>query len=276
MSLTSFIAEPDVKARLKEQFPLSKTPLPLLACSQPRTKNYALIGTAFDYLLRFKIQATCPHAISKRWVAEYALGLNRLFYNEDGEHPELVKKVQQLLEQAHKHHEAYLQKGALSDDLLRSVICLAQLDRVYRAGILPPDLGNVDREDIEDLKALYTCISPALLASKEVCLLNPVFGCSELVGGADVDLVIDNTLIDFKTTKFLKVTQEHIYQLLGYYTLHRIAGIVGAPERHQIDTIGIYFSRHGYLHTWPISHFVQEETWPNFQKWFQNRATARH
>ena len=39
---------------------------------EPRTKNYSLIGTAFDYLLRFELQRRAPHAISETWVAQYA------------------------------------------------------------------------------------------------------------------------------------------------------------------------------------------------------------
>ncbi len=30
---------------------------------EPRTKNYSLVGAAFDYLLRFELQRRAPHAI---------------------------------------------------------------------------------------------------------------------------------------------------------------------------------------------------------------------
>ena len=33
-----------------------------------------MIGTAFDYLLRFKLQRTYPYAVVKPWVAEYLAG----------------------------------------------------------------------------------------------------------------------------------------------------------------------------------------------------------
>ncbi len=42
---------------------------------EPRTKNYPLVGTAFDYLLRFELQRRAAHAIAAPWVAQYAVGV---------------------------------------------------------------------------------------------------------------------------------------------------------------------------------------------------------
>jgi hypothetical protein len=53
MSLTSFVAIPEVKQRLSREFEL-----PAIECSCPlrvqsSATKYGLVGTAFDYLLRF-------------------------------------------------------------------------------------------------------------------------------------------------------------------------------------------------------------------------------
>jgi|GEM_PF-5905760 len=60
MSLTTFIALPEVKNRLKQEY---KTPE--IQCVQsmqiaPRTQSYGLTGTAFDYLMRFWIETINP------------------------------------------------------------------------------------------------------------------------------------------------------------------------------------------------------------------------
>jgi hypothetical protein len=262
-----------------------------MICSEPYTKRYAMIGTAFDYLLRFKMQQTYPYAVDKPWVAEslgsqveIAIDVSNdqeevwLEYTQNGFFPMLdfdfdtLKRIGQAIKQARENHATYLASGVMTDDLLRSAIHLAQMDSWYRAGVLGIPFGEVDEKDVDDLRNLWNIIPASLLSAKKVCLLNPIFGSSMLVGGADADLVLDDMLIDIKTTKFLKVTREYINQLLGYYILHRIGGLDGAPPDHQINTVGIYFSRHGYLHTWKISDFIDEASFPSLQQWFEKRA----
>ena len=39
---------------------------------EPQTKNYSVVGVAFDYLLRFELQRRAPHAITREWMAQAA------------------------------------------------------------------------------------------------------------------------------------------------------------------------------------------------------------
>ena len=69
MSLTSFIKEPDVAAKFRECFPLPTNKPVGSIKAEPQTKRYMMIGTAFDYLLRFYIEYN--HNIPRNyWVAE--------------------------------------------------------------------------------------------------------------------------------------------------------------------------------------------------------------
>ena len=72
MSLTHFLEMSDVTARLKALRP--KVPHNIGAPLQvePRSNRYTMVGTAFDYLLRFELQRRAPYAVSERWVAESA------------------------------------------------------------------------------------------------------------------------------------------------------------------------------------------------------------
>ncbi|MCS6925557.1 MAG: hypothetical protein NZ578_06605 [Candidatus Binatia bacterium] len=72
MSLPSFVSMPDVKAKLKPIRPKLPRKLHTPLKVAPRRKRYTLVGTAFDYLLRFELQRRAPHAISEAWAAEYA------------------------------------------------------------------------------------------------------------------------------------------------------------------------------------------------------------
>lgn len=49
---------------------------------KPRSKRYSLVGTAFDYLLRFELQRRAPHAISRPWIAKAAANRLPVSYTE--------------------------------------------------------------------------------------------------------------------------------------------------------------------------------------------------
>src|SRR6266851_4039234 len=72
MSLTSFIQLPEVVARIKPFRPPPPRKINAPLKVPPRTKNWSLVGTAFDYLLRFEMKRRAPHAQDKPWVAEAA------------------------------------------------------------------------------------------------------------------------------------------------------------------------------------------------------------
>ncbi|MEM3828749.1 MAG: hypothetical protein QXP36_06010, partial [Conexivisphaerales archaeon] len=104
--------------------------------------------------------------------------------------------------------------------------------------------------DIADMKALYSIIPKDLVKETSHVLADTTFPKgSELVGGADVDLIIDSTLIDIKTTKSPFLTNYIWSQLVGYYIL---ADIAHEYDRDfpVIEKVGIYFSRYGKL--WEI------------------------
>ncbi|MDE3067802.1 MAG: hypothetical protein KGJ60_09655, partial [Verrucomicrobiota bacterium] len=114
---------------------------------------------------------------------------------------------------------------------------------------------------------------PETFKAKKVCALNPTFGrASELVGGADCDMVIDDALIEVKTTKNFVVERKYFDQLIGYYILFRIGGIDGLPRTHSIKKLGIYFSRHGHLWLFKVSDVIDEKKLPKFINWFKKEA----
>lgn len=271
LSLTSFLAQPDVRARFKETFPYTRIALEQRPLIEPLTTHYALVGTAFDYLLRFALQHRHAHALAEPWIAEQVIETLSLSLEEAfGE--ETARMAEQFVQQAKHCHAQYLLDGILTEDLLRSALLLAQLDPFFRAEVLYEPFGEVDEQDVEDLRQLYAAVPLERLASQSLCLLNPTFGASSLVGGADVDLVLDGIMIDVKTTKVLRMKREYVNQLLGYYTLSLLGGVTGMSQDATIREVGIYFSRYGYLATWPLEYFASKETFLQFSNWFQQRA----
>ena len=85
MSLTSFIAKPDVRDRIKSLRPQLPRKIDASLKVEPRTKHYMLVGRAFDYLLRFELQRRSPHAIAQRWVADAPLWQGNTINIDTGE-----------------------------------------------------------------------------------------------------------------------------------------------------------------------------------------------
>lgn len=274
MSLTSFIKEPDVRKKFTEIFPLPKIDLKGELKAPPITKNYSLVGTAFDYLLRVYIKKHNPKAKTSEWIAEIAIQCVK---------DEVLKnKLKKTVDNAKKVYEKYLKDGILSDDVLRIAILLAKIDPIYRAGYTDPNIDVVDEGDIQDLRNLINLVDENSFTANKICLLNPTFDkASDLVGGADADIVIDNQIIDLKTTKFLQLKEQDFHQLIGYYILSLLGGIDGYEGNLDIQTISIYFCRHGIFLPLMVpsenSSIIQisDAKFKAFIKWFVERASSK-
>ena len=302
LSLSKFIELPDVRAKLRQEFVKPRFSedkqllAPIITSSAPK------IGIAFDYLMRFYANYLNPNAVSSQWVAEKSLeilneikddimvivrpnfslikvpNVNKLPKVFIENWKELKYKCHSeakiTIKTAKKNLSSYLKSGKMDDKLIVSALDLAKLDVLYRAPYLPPlKRSKPDKNDVEDLRQLISIINQEIIKASHICVLNPSFGpeATKLMS-ADGDIVIDDILIDIKTVKNLKVDREIFNQLIGYYTLYRIGGIQGMPPNNQINRLGVYFSRHGYLHTYRVEDLINESTYLNFIAWFKKRA----
>jgi hypothetical protein len=288
MSLTNFLKNKDVKEEFARHFPKPRFSLKKDLLAPPRTTHYGLVGTAFDYLLQFYLERLNPGAITKAWIAEWSIKspsspllTNVVIDIDTGKvsfaETKLTRKAQGIIEQAKAIRSAYFSSGEITDEAIACALRLAQLDPICRIGYIDENLGIVHSEDVADLRQLITIVDPAIFRAEELCVLNPTFGeASKLVSGADGDVVIDDLLIDAKTTKNLRLTRDDFNQLIGYYVLARIGGIDNTPHPPTIERVGIYFSRHAELYTIPINSVVDDEKLPAFIEWFTKRAASEY
>lgn len=280
MSLRTFLDNKEVRARFSEEFTKPKLSLKKEILAPPVTKHYSLVGTAFDYLMRFYVKQINPKAIAKEWVAElsiermkeigFAFGSQRKIMPID---KNLIARANQMLSQAKKAYSNYIKTDKMNDEVIRGTIMLAQLDTYFRAGIISEDFGIIDDDDVADLRKLISLVNPNSFRAKDLCLLNPTFGeASELIGGADADLVVDNLLIDIKTTTKPEFKIEHFNELIGYYTLYKLGGIPDAPVEPKIENLGIYYSRYAELYTFPVAAVIVGSKFASFKEWFKEKA----
>lgn len=280
---------------------------PLLA--PPKTTNSRLVGVAFDYLLRFYLKRLngLPYDHENQWVAEKAKNIlsescesTRIEKFERLEH-ESIKTNQcsqrelmiasalsdhypdSVLLPAYKHsleiiervkslRKKFTETGQLSRELIRQTLRMSYIDPVVRAGSGIEYIGkDADQLDIEDIEQQFSLIDDKLFKSKNRCLLNPTFGKgSQLVGGADADLIIDNKLIDIKTTKKLELPLSDFCQIIGYLLLHKIGGTSSGSGESKIEQLGIYYSRYRYLFLFNVTDLISENSLNKFTKWFEN------
>jgi hypothetical protein len=218
MSLTSFIHIPEVRRRFSKSFPKPSFKLDEKIVAPQLTTHYSLIETAFDYLMRFYLKYLNPESIVSTWVAELAVEHLRRYAEyyiiKRGYTPDYVQrtlvKADSIIRRAKAVSSTYQQTGKMTGELLESAIYLAQLDPIFRAGVIDPNIGIADERDVEDLQNLISAVDAKIFKAERVCVLNPTFGeGSHLVGGADCDLLIDDTLIDIKTVKALEIKRDH-------------------------------------------------------------------
>lgn len=196
-----------------------------------RAGGAGVVGTAFDYLFRFHLQRLHPAAQEDGWIAGHSLRHLK---------GDLAKEADNILDVAAVHHEQFLAGEPLNEELLESALLLAQLDAVFRSRGLIPAAGKftVESEDIEDLWHLLSVCPWEQWKKSSRLELNPTFGnASLLVGGADGDFWIDDSLYELKTARnFNKLTSHH-HQLIGYSALNFLS--CGPP----ITNLSIYFAR---------------------------------
>jgi hypothetical protein len=291
MGLLPFIRTPEVKAKLKLLRPKAarKIGVPLLV--EPQSKRFMLVGSAFDYLLRFELQRRAPHTLTDKWTAEYApeilwgvtekggrgldvfVDLEPKYYMAPAE---VANRARTIILDSKAAVSSYVQCQAPEHDeqvdLAAHAIRLAKLDDVYHASRLDRRFQEADHEDVDDLLAMLAVVPFDALIHPSVMLLNPNFGqASKLVGGADADLIGGDMLVDFKTTKSDEVTADNLDQLLGYFLLGRHQRRVGAtfPE---INRFALYFCRHGHLWVQDASTWIDHPQFSLVEEWFFKRA----
>jgi hypothetical protein len=189
----------------------------------------------------------------------------------------------------------YVETGMKTDEVIQAAL----LNAGWR-----PDMGvstNVNREKFEndliaEMRSLFEVVKNQDWLSGEEIMVTPELGNFRRILPATADFIADGVLIDIKTTEKPVFSPAYWRQLLMYYMLadlHREIYEVeetvpvndeptlfdyhsynGYPEKYpEIETIGIYFSRHGELQTVQIDDVIQDtEEYRTFRAWILDKA----
>lgn len=260
----------------------------------------SIVGAAFDYLLRFELQRRAPHAVAREWVAATAaetlwgesspgtwVGEDLFYdpslpggYSDQRLRPEEVgMRTRKVVDDARavlaSHVKTTVPDPAQLAALAAQTIRLAKLDAVHRRGALDPDFdADASSDQVTDLLRMLDIVPWDSLVENEVLILNPTFGSSsEIVGGADGDLIAGNLLVEFKTTRKDAIDVTHLDQLLGYFLLSR-HGRKADPNFPNIRRVGLYYARRGHLLLYPVSKWTEHPEFPSVEEWFAGTAES--
>ena len=268
MSLTSFLeSSPSVRSFLTERFPKpgdsERAPLRV----PPRAEFASWVGTAFDYVLRWRLEATCPLVVGgDSWIAERGAAMLPA-------RSRARRLAAESVERARRRQALHMRTGRLTNGLCESAVEMAMIDPIYRVGRGADYLGRPVPPVVRaEVRELIEIVPPSLLKPWRRCVLNPTFKLASIFDGADADLVVDDMLVEVKTTKHSKVDRDYINQLLAYYLVFLGGGIVGLQSRARIRRLGLYMARQGRLYTWRLSEFGTEAAFRNAARWLIAQA----
>lgn len=275
MSLESFVRLATVRERLRPLRPQGRRNLPIQLKMPPRSARYSLIGTAFDYLLRFELQRRRTNVVARPWVAEGARTFPHIAVAHWDEAPSIdwvMNSLDQILRSAKKDHANYIadKRPSIEDRqcITRHAIRLARLDELCRIRKLAPDFDKPTEEDVAELLELLDLFPFEEIGSDSSIWLNPVFGeWSESVGGADADLIYGDHLLDLKVTKKSEIQTLYLDQLLGYFLLAR-KHKESTGEIPHIGQAGFYFARHGHIYMFSAAEWTANPEFERVEQWF--------
>lgn len=287
MSVTSLLKEPEVNAQLDRILPTEypRRVTAALVAEPVNPRSAALIGTAFDYALRFELERRYPHARTEAWVADASvrkllLGAANPMISLDhlAQDVTLYSTAKKIVADAHAGITHYLKDPhptpEARTEMVAHAIRLGKVDVVFRAGsqYADPNLALADPGDVKDILRLLDVTPYERLTDHTSLWLNPTFGrYSEVVGGADADAIAGNVLIDFKATKDPAIDKKYVRQLVSYVFLARGARH-DDPAFPEVRAVGIYFARHAELWTLPVAPIVTHPAYAEVEAWYFEHA----
>lgn len=279
MTLTNFVSNESVRNRLDETFPNQGDRASRSVQVEAKTTNHSQVGTALDYLVRFWLRRNSDEFHAGPWAAEHGLTAARKHQ------PQFVQAIEGVLETAKDRRDTYLDTGTVTRPLVESALDLAKVDTFYRSGYPPDTLGEYTDDDIVDCLELLELVDTTGVLDGSEVYLNPTFGIgSELVSGADGDIIVDGTLVDVKVTKKSTFSVSYWRQLVGYLMLadihsrfdgtYDIATPYSDPETTlpEITDFGVYFARQGELSAVPASTVYEADGYEEAVSWFIETA----
>lgn len=220
----------------------------------------SLVGTAFDYYARMVLLQRYPG--SPQGSCKARRGLDRLSTHR-ATAPAALAALEDAYARAKSSWTHASRSHGYGEDLIAACLVLAQLESAFRFPGSPalaevvsdPQAAlrwcNPDHSAIDDLWSLGLFMFPKLWTSGTPPFLNPDLRAGWAHG--DPDLVADDVLLDFKSTKNLKLPTTYLHQMVCYLALWRVQ----RPD-HPIRSICVYYTRFGRALNLSVDEYIDD------------------
>ncbi|MCB9451476.1 MAG: hypothetical protein H6672_08550 [Anaerolineaceae bacterium] len=212
--------------------------------------EYALVGTAFDYLFRWQF-GPLEKAVALNGALVLALKGWKL----------AVPIVRHVLKVGNRAND-------YPHDQAVAAVILSWFEAVFRSPRMPHELlaardfatgqdavtylrQQIKPDVVNDLLLLKSSI-PHVWQGQSMTAhhLNPTFAGSMDVGGADADWIFDGTLYDCKVSKVQRpFSRREVLQVLGYTLLDY-------DDTYHIHSVGWYYARQQARLTYPLDDLL--------------------
>jgi hypothetical protein len=180
--------------------------------------------------------------------------------------------------------EQYVQTGMNTKGVVKAAL--------INAGWKPSEEVHswVDREAFEadvlaEMEALFRLLREQEWTEGETVFEKPTFGGHRHILPGEGDFIVDDFLVDIKTTENRSFTNSFWRQILLYYVLNDIQRVLHdvegwtygkeafKGEYPKINRVGVYFARYGELKTVDMRELIDDQDrYEEFRAWLVDRA----
>lgn len=229
----------------------------LLPPDSSRRYPFGIVGQAIDFRIRMYFSPDQFSDMVSRGLVLAAGPFARQWVRSQGIH---------LIRMAKRASSA---KGTLNreqeESVCRICVALSWFEAMGRGAPAPQELRSVNWSSLtaEQLTSLpeQIWIDDLVQMSwrfaerrsdwfNQQAICNPLFDGGDDVQGADGDLILGHTLLDFKTTIRFAWDRNSLYQIIAY-------ALLDYDDRYALDSIGFYLPRQDVLRTWPLEHLLR-------------------
>ncbi len=296
MGVTEFIGQYDIKKRIKTDFPNPGSSVEANIRVPHKAYNHALLGQAFDYLIRIWLETKCetihdPHKtisnVSTDWLSLVSYsGLSYDGTNDFDENQfrksQQNQKYKKSYERARKKHQHFTKTGLNVNDAIDASLVYSGLDYDVGFDNGPLHANSFEKDIVTELQDLFHVLREQKTLIGGSVIISPVFGRRSFILEGHGDFIIDDMLVDVKVTENPTFKPRYWRQLLTYYILnhnHREithAGIddYGSDVDHpELSKVGIYFARFGKLQIIDMNNYLQPlEKYNKLRAFINDRA----
>lgn len=253
MTITQILrTDKNFRNRLKEILPFPKNiklEYNIKDLITPCHKSYSVAGTAIHYMV-YK-------SLYQKYKNKYNIDLKKVIEPAVYGFSYIKNNINNIQEQSILEvFKNYLNNNKIDGSkVIKDYLILANLESIYRSGLWNNSLLSSNSDLLEkDLLNLNSYISSLELNITNRLELGFDFKIlSKSITNGDGDLIIDNSIIDIKSSKDPKIDSSIWYQLILYYLF------VVINKDTSIEYIGFYFVRINKLIKFKTSDYYSKK-----------------